>query len=165
MLVASLRPMTLAALLFTSAAFAQQSGGLKLTGDLPHPSTLSVAELAAMPAETAMLPEHDTAPVSYEGVSLRALLANAGAPFGHDLRGPALASYVVAKAQDGYQVVFTLAELDQDFGNERIIVAHKRAGQPLSEKDGPLRLIVPGDKRAARCVRMLQEVQFVRLPK
>ena len=40
------------------------------------------------------------------------VLVRAGAPVGKNLRGNALATYVVAKAHDGYQVVYSLAELD-----------------------------------------------------
>jgi hypothetical protein len=119
-----------------------------------------------MPRETAVLNnEHDGSQTTYEGVLLREILKKAGAPFGHDLRGKALTSYVVAKASDGYQVIFTLAELDADLANERILVADKRGGQALSEHDGPLRLVVAGDKRPARAVRMLQEIQVVQVAK
>ena len=39
------------------------------------------------------------------------------------LRGDAVASYVVASASDGYQVVFSLAEPDPAFSGSEIIVA------------------------------------------
>jgi len=49
---------------------------------------------------------------AYEGVWLTDILRQAGVPQGESLRGRALAGYVLAVAQDGYQVVFSLAELD-----------------------------------------------------
>jgi DMSO/TMAO reductase YedYZ molybdopterin-dependent catalytic subunit len=150
-----------------ASVWAQQpSATLKVGGDVPNALTLTAENLAQMPRETAALPnEHDTTQASYEGVPLREILKKAGAPFGHDLRGKALTSYVLAKAGDGYQVIFTLAELDADLANERILVADKRGGQPLSAHEGPLRLVVAGDKRPARSVRMLQEIEVVRLAK
>jgi DMSO/TMAO reductase YedYZ molybdopterin-dependent catalytic subunit len=154
--------------LLLAAAWAQQppSAILKVSGDVPTALTLTADNLAHMPRETAVLTnEHDGSQSTYEGVLLREILKKAGAPFGHDLRGKALASYIVAKAGDGYQVLFTPAELDADFANERILVVDKRGGQPLSEHEGPLRLVVDGDKRPARSVRMLQEIQLVQVAK
>jgi len=86
-------------------------------------------------------------------------------PFGKDLRGKALASYIVAKAHDGYQVVFSLGEIDAAFGNESIVVADKRDGKPLFGYQGPLRLVCANDKAGARSVRMLETLELVRLLK
>ena len=48
----------------------------------------------------------------YEGVWLHEVLKRAGAPQGDsDLRGKALAGYVLAEAQDGCQVVFSLGRV------------------------------------------------------
>ena len=81
---------------------------------------------------------------------------------GDNLRGKELADYVVAEASDGYRVVFSIAELDPGFSNVQVIVATKVDGQPLPAHDGPLRLVVPGDKRPARRVRMLTTISVVR---
>ena len=118
-----------------------------------------------MPREKGMIPDQDGTEIEYEGVPLREILKKAGAPIGDKLRGKALASYVVAKAHDGYQVVFTLGEIDQAFGNEQIIVADKRDGKPLFGYQGPYRLVCPKDKAGARSVRMLETLEFVRLRK
>ena len=45
-----------------------------------------------------------------------------------------------------------------------ILVADTVDGGPLSENQGPLRSVVPRDKRGARSVRMLQRLEVVRLP-
>ncbi len=118
-----------------------------------------------MPHETVSIPDQDGTKVEYEGVPLRDILAKAGVPLGGKLRGKALASYVLAKAQDGYQVVFAFGELDAAFGNEKILVADKRDGKPLFGFQGPLRLICPDDKAGARSVRMLESLEVVRLQK
>ena len=118
-----------------------------------------------MQRETVSVTEEDGSKVVYEGVLLREVLAKAGVPVGNKLRGKALASYIVAKAQDGYQVVFTLGEMDASFGNAQIIVADKRDGKPLFGYQGPLRLTLPGDKAGARSVRLLESIEFVRLAK
>jgi len=73
-----------------------------------------------------------------------------------------MTDYVIAEATDGYRVVFSLAELDPQFGNTAVLVANEIDGHPLPEHDGPLRLVVPGDKRQARWVRMLRSLILMR---
>jgi hypothetical protein len=138
---------------------------ITIRGDIPAPLELKAEDLAKMPRETVSIPEQDGTKVDYEGVPLREILKRAGAPQGKDLRGKALASYVLAKAHDGYQVVFTLAEVDAAFADEKIVVADKRDGKPLFGYQGPFRLVCPGDKAGARSVRMLETLEIVRLQK
>lgn len=146
-------------------ATADEPATLTIKGDVPSTLVLKTGDLAAMPRAKASIPEQDGTTVEYEGVPLREVLAKAGAPSGKALRGKALASYIVAKARDGYEVVFTLAELAPEFANESILVADKRDGKPLFGYQGPLRLVCPNDKAGARSVRMLQEIEIVRLQK
>ena len=93
------------------------------------------------------------------------MLARAGAPLGKELRGKALATYVLAKARDGYQVVFGLAEVDASFANKPILVADTRAGKPFAGNLGPFRLVGPNDEAEARSGRMLETLEVVRLRK
>jgi DMSO/TMAO reductase YedYZ molybdopterin-dependent catalytic subunit len=146
---------------------AAQSGPatLAITGDVATPLTLKEEDLATMPREKVTVPDQDGTRVEYEGVPLREILKKAGAPFGKELRGKALASYVVAKAHDGYEVVFTPGEMDEAFGNTPILVADKRDGKPLFGYQGPFRLVCPNDKAGARSVRMLETIELVRLKK
>ncbi len=152
-----------------SLAFAQTpqpaTATLIVNGDVSTPLTLKAEDLAKMPRETVSVSEQDGTKVEYEGVALREVLKRAGAPLGNQLRGKALASYVLAKAHDGYQVVFTLAELDAAFANEQILVADKRDGKSLFGYQGPFRLVCPNDKAGARSVRMLETLEIVRLQK
>ena len=138
---------------------------LAVTGDVATPLTLKAEDLMDMPRKTVSLPEQDGTKIEYEGVPLREILKRAGAPLGNQLRGKALTSYILAKAHDGYQVVFTLAELDLAFANEQILVADKRDGKPLFGYQGPFRLVCPNDKAGARSVRMLETLEVVRLQK
>ncbi len=138
---------------------------LIVRGGLPEELTLKMSDLSQMPRETVSIAEQDGTKVAYEGVALREILKRAGAPFGKELRGKALASYVLAKAHDGYEVVFSLGELDAAFGNQSVIVADKRDGKALFGYQGPLRLVCPNDKAGARSVRMLEALELVRLQK
>lgn len=138
---------------------------ITIRGDVPDTVVLKATDLAGMPRETVSVSEQDGAKVEYEGVALREVLKRAGVPVGKELRGKALASYIIAKAHDGYQVVFSIGEIGADFGNESILVADKRDGKPLFGYQGPMRLVCPNDKAGARSVRMLEVLEFVRLQK
>jgi hypothetical protein len=157
----------LTGLVLTALVFAQAppAAVLAIQGDIASPLSLTADDLAKMPRQTVSLPAPDGTKIVYEGVTLLAVLQKAGAPFGKQLRGKVLSTYVLAKAADGYQVVFTLGELDPDFGNESILVADKRDGKPLPDKQGPFRLVCPNDKEGARSVRMLETLEVVRLVK
>jgi hypothetical protein len=85
---------------------------------------LTVADLKAMPRKTlAVVNPHDKKTEKYEGVALEEILRKAGVPQGDALRGPAMATYVLAEAADGYRVVFSLAELDAGIADSEVIVA------------------------------------------
>jgi DMSO/TMAO reductase YedYZ molybdopterin-dependent catalytic subunit len=146
----------------------QPQGGsttLVVSGDIATPLMLKAEDLATMPREKVSIPDQDGTVVEYDGVPLIEILKRAGAPVGNQLRGKALATYILARAHDGYEVVFTLGELDASFGNEKILVADKRDGKPLFGYQGPFRLVCPGDKAGARSVRMLETLEIVRLQK
>ena len=136
-----------------------------VSGDVSSPLVLKADDLTKMPRQTVTVQEHDGTKVDYDGVLLMDILKRAGAPADKQIRGKALASYLLAKAHDGYEVVFTLAEMSPEFGNETILLADKRAGQPLAANQGPLKLVCPGDKAGARSVRMVEGIEFVKLQK
>jgi DMSO/TMAO reductase YedYZ molybdopterin-dependent catalytic subunit len=160
---------TAIATLFFSAALlaAQAVQELKIVvaGDVPTPLTLSAADLAAMPHQQADVTEQDGTKTVYDGVPLQEILKKAGIPFGRGMRGKALAGYVLAEAKDGYEVVFSLGELDADLGGTQAIVADKRDGKALFPYQGPARLVLPADKEGARSVRMLEKLEVVELRK
>src|SRR5262245_15785800 len=152
----------LAALLFI--ALAQNTGTLVIGGDVTTTLTVTPADIKDMPRTTVTVAEEGRQ-VSYEGVLVGELLKRAGAPLGRDLSGKGVATYVRATAKDGYQAVFSLAELDPSFTSNDIIVADTIDGKPLFDYQGPLRIVAPHDKRGARSVRMLERIEVVRLAK
>lgn len=136
---------------------------LTVAGDVTTLLTLSVADLKKMPRKTvAVLNPHEKKMETYEGVLLEDVLHRAGAMQGDQLRGLALSMYVVAEGTDGYRVVFSLAELDSAFSESDVLIADTMNDAPLSAPLGPLRLVVPHDKRPARWVRMLKSIKVVR---
>ena len=142
----------------------QPPAPLTIAGDVPKPLTLSPADLKTYPRTTVTIQDEGRA-VTYEGVLLGELLSRAGAPLGTELRGSNVATYILAKARDGYQVVFSLAEVDPSFTGSQIIVADSVDGKPLFDYQGPLRIVAPGDKRGARSIRMLERIEIVRVTK
>jgi DMSO/TMAO reductase YedYZ molybdopterin-dependent catalytic subunit len=137
---------------------------IQIAGDVKRPLTLSVDDLAKMPRATVRVSNNGMETV-YEGVWLYEALKLAGAPQGNLLRGKALAGYVLAVAQDGYQVVFSLGELDPSFIDNEILLADTVGGKPLLGPQGRFRLVVPKDKPAARSIRMLTKLEVVLLRK
>jgi len=143
---------------------ASQSQTLTVAGDVTTPLSLAPAELKKFPRKQLEFTQEGKT-LKYEGVLVAEVLKRAGVPLGGDLRGPALSIYVLASAADGYQVVFSIGELDPAMSANDIIIADTFDGQPLSDTQGPLRLVVPKDTRAARSVRMLTRIDVVRLKK
>lgn len=132
---------------------------LRIAGAVATPLALTAADLQKMPRKKiSVLNPHDKKNEEYEGVLLADLLAKAGVPLGEQLRGAAMASYIVAEASDGYKVVFSLAELDSGILDSDVMVADKMNGAPLGANAGPFRLVAPHEKRPARWVRMLKSI-------
>jgi DMSO/TMAO reductase YedYZ molybdopterin-dependent catalytic subunit len=145
------------------AQTAPASAELKIGGAVNTPLDLTLADLKKLPRKTlTVVNPHDKKTEVFEGVALEELLRRAGAPQGENLRGAAMATYVLAEATDGYRVVFSLAELDSGILESEVIVADSMDGAPLGPGQGPLRLVVPHDKRPARWIRMLKSITVVR---
>jgi len=139
---------------------------LIVSGDVATPLSLSLLDLGGLPRQILKVHnEHEKRQETYQGVALSEILKRAGVPQGEELRGPALATYVRAEAADGYAAVFALAELDSSIQDSGVLVADTLDGQPIPDKLGPLRLVVPHDKRPARWVRMLRSVIVVKSAK
>ena len=129
-----------------------------------NPVLLDAKTLAELPRQRAVLQDHGR-PANYEGVLLHDVLVRSGVDFGNGLRGKQLSTYVTGIGSDGYIVVYALADFDPSITNSAIILADKRDGKPLDSNEGPLRIVVPQDKRAARSVRLLKEIDVVQLSK
>ena len=156
----------LAILLFVSStALARQAApSVAVTGAVKQPLTLTASDLAAMPRAMAVT-DNNGIQTTYEGVWLADVLKKAGVPLGPGLRGAALAGYVLASASDGYQVVFSIGELDPDMTDGQFLLADTANGKPLFGENGSFRLVVPRDKRGARSVRLLTKIEVVQLKK
>lgn len=146
-----------------AASRAQSDAALRIEIPGRPPALLSLAEIAAFPETTVDAADHGKSG-RWTGVPVRALLEKAGASLGEAMRGPALAQVVVVEAADGYRAAFALAEFDVAFGASAAILATSRADGPLAEGEGPLRIVVPGERRQARWVRQVTAIRVVAVP-
>jgi Oxidoreductase molybdopterin binding domain len=135
---------------------------IQVTGAVKQPLTLNAGDLAKNAAIHGTMTNNGMETI-YEGVWLHAVLKKAGVPQGSELRGKALAGYVLAEAQDGYQLAFSLGELDPAFIDNEILQADTANGKPMFGAQGRLRSVVLKDKPAARSVRMLAKLDVVQL--
>jgi DMSO/TMAO reductase YedYZ molybdopterin-dependent catalytic subunit len=144
-------------------ASSAQDLNIEVTGDAATFLALNAGDPAAMPLDRVDVIGSNGAKTMYEGVALQEILKRAGISSGHGLRGKALSGYVLAKANDGYEVVFSLGSLAHDLRGERVLVANKRDGKRLTPNQGPVRLFLPGDKEGPRSERMFEKLEVVKL--
>lgn len=140
-----------------------RAGGVDVGGEIVRHAHLTLDDLAKLPHVKVHASAHGVEG-DFDGVPLIEILRAAGAPTGEALRGPALALYVRVAAADGYRAVFALAELDPSTSDREAILADRKNGAPLDDKEGPLRVIVPADKRPARWVRQVVAIDLLRAP-
>jgi DMSO/TMAO reductase YedYZ molybdopterin-dependent catalytic subunit len=137
---------------------------LRLVGPGGDERSVTQEDWGKLPRTSVKAKDHGGDVVSFEGVPARELLKLVAAPSGHELRGQQLILYVVAEASDGYKVVYALPEFDPDFTDAVILIADRRNGEALPANEGPLRMVVPWEKRQARWVRQLTVLRLGRAP-
>jgi hypothetical protein len=136
---------------------ATPSTSLVLTID-GKPTTLSVADLAAMPQKTITVHnEHTKTDETYTGVLLSDLLTKNGLPVDKTTHRKMLRSYIVAEGTDKYWVLYSVTEIEGSEHNGDVIVATSIGGKPLGE-DGQLKLVDSEDKKPQRWVRNLSAI-------
>ena len=147
--------LTLFTLVSASAAAQQTAMELRVAGLDGKEMRITAEQWATLPREAVDVADHGGSQHHFEGVPAREILNLVGAPLGKELRGANLALYVVAEAIDGYRVVYALTEFDSAFRDATVLVADKMDGKALSDAEGPLRIVVPGEKRQGRWARQL----------
>jgi DMSO/TMAO reductase YedYZ molybdopterin-dependent catalytic subunit len=138
-----------------SFAWAQEpakQATIKVEGEVTHPMELSPADLAKMRRVEVHAADRDGKEHTYSGVPLSDILQQAGVTMGPQLRGGNMAKYLLVKSADGYEVLFSLPELDSTFSSRVIILADQADGSPLPANKGPFRIVVPGEKKPARWI-------------
>ncbi|QUD86066.1 molybdopterin-dependent oxidoreductase [Phenylobacterium montanum] len=144
-----------AALALPGAVLAQT---LTVQGADGHSVTLTDAQLRDQHRVSVTVPwgEHHT----YAGAPLGDLLALVGAPSDARLHGPALDQVVLVTGSDHFMGVLAIAETSKAMRDAPVILADEEDGKPLDAKQGPWRLIVGGDLKPARSVRMVTTIEL-----
>jgi DMSO/TMAO reductase YedYZ molybdopterin-dependent catalytic subunit len=141
---------TTAACCLLISSIRAQTSTIKVVGEVVTPLTLTASDLSAMPRTTANAKDRQGVIHTFSGVALSEIFNKAGVTTGRQLRGENLAKYLLVSCADGYQVVFSLAELDSSFTDRVVILADQMEGKPLPAGVGPFRIVVPGEKKPAR---------------
>jgi hypothetical protein len=140
-----------------SAGYAQEIAIQNESGAIVK---LTAADIAALPHQDVSADDRGKT-IRFTGIPLKLVLEKGGVTFGDTLRGKRLASCLLVEAADGYRVVIALPELDPGFTDRVILLADKADGHPLDNKEGPFRVVIPGEKRPARWVRQVTALKVV----
>jgi DMSO/TMAO reductase YedYZ molybdopterin-dependent catalytic subunit len=132
-----------------------------VTGEVLNPLKLTVDDLMKLNTVQVNTTDREGKTHVYTGVKLSEILDSAGVTLGKELNGENLAKYILIKAADGYEVIFSLPEVDPEFNEQNIILAYQVDGNPLPKGEGPFRMVVPDEKRLARWIRELTTIKVV----
>jgi len=122
-------------------------------------TVLARADIEALPHVKVTTAASGTS-MTFEGVSLKAVLERGGVGFGQTMKGKRLASCLLVEAADGYRVVIALPEIDDAFTDKQFVLAFLKDGKPLDDKEGPYRIVIPDEKRMARWVRQVTALKI-----
>jgi DMSO/TMAO reductase YedYZ molybdopterin-dependent catalytic subunit len=140
------------------------AASVRVEGALPNSATLTKADLEKLGAVTVPWTSHgQTHQVT--GVRVDTVLVSLGftpGPMGKDVsvkeKVKGYRQVLVATARDGFQAVFSCAEVSQGMGPTAAYIVWQVDGQPLSAEVGPLRLVVTTDGEPARSIRQLSQL-------
>lgn len=149
-----MRALALAAALVLASPVAALAQSLTVTNAEGKPTTFTPETLADLPRADARLAGGGV----YQGVSLGAVLREAGVAQGPRLHGKPLVAAIVVTGQDGYRAVFSIAELDPAFRSGAVILADRKADGALAGNEGPWRLVLDADARPERSVRQVTSI-------
>jgi DMSO/TMAO reductase YedYZ molybdopterin-dependent catalytic subunit len=152
--------LTMASELFGGATSYAVEPALQIRGLAGNNLSWEIDDLKRLPRQSAKIEDSPGVFAEYQGVTLHDVLKTAGAPTGKEVSGAALKHFVVVRAADGYQAVFALAETDPAFTDRLILLCYLKNGKALSADEGPLRLVIPAEKRHARWVRQIQRIDL-----
>jgi DMSO/TMAO reductase YedYZ molybdopterin-dependent catalytic subunit len=138
-------------------------GSLEVRGDVTSPRRIDAAELGKLPRVEARMPDPHISgkEIVYSGTPLIEVLKAGGLRLDSGEAGfrETVTITVLVDGSDGYRAVFAFAELSPDFSDQVILLADTRDGRPLPPREGPFRIVVPGEKRPTRWVRQVTAVE------
>jgi DMSO/TMAO reductase YedYZ molybdopterin-dependent catalytic subunit len=149
-----------------------QKGGspasaVEVRGDLPKPGELKISDVESLGAVTVTWTLHGQ-PHAATGVPLEKVLRRFGWEPGIMSKAVpptekrlGYKRVVVVTAKDGFQAVFSAAELTEGMGKTQALLVWMIDGKPLPADQGPLRLVVPSDAEPSRSLYQLSRIDVV----
>ncbi len=134
---------------------------LTVDGEVMRPLKITPDGLAKFKTAEVKAKDRDGKEHTYRGTLLATVLDSAGVTLGKELRGENLVKYVVVRAADGYEVIYSLAEIDPELSSSVVLLATHVDGSPLPKGEGPFRLVAPNDKRPARWIREITSIKVM----
>jgi hypothetical protein len=143
---------------------------VRVEGTLPKTGTLGQAELEKLGSTTIAWTSHgQTHQVT--GVRVDKVLVHFGfgpGPMGKDIpvkdKVKGYREVLVATARDGFQAVFSCAEVTEGMGTTAAFIIWLVDGKPLGADVGPLRMVVVTDGEPARSIRQLESLRIIAVP-
>jgi hypothetical protein len=119
-------------------ALSDEPSGLSFVDERGATRSVSAAELAKLTRMSVKVASTDNQSTQYEGVNVSEFLQHLGVVLGKDLRGPRVANYLLFEAADGYRVVIAMVDVDPATTDRVVLLADRKDGAALPEKEGPL---------------------------
>ncbi len=133
---------------------------IKVSGEVVTPLNITVSDFKQYSQVQLKHKDKEGKEHIYSGVVLADILQKAGVTLGENLKGKNLTKFMLAEAADGYQVVFSLAELDKAFTDKLTILANQVDGKPLGATEGPYRIIIQDEKKPTRLIRQVTALRI-----
>lgn len=146
---------------FLATGFAQSDSFITIEGEVTKPLKISLSDMKKFPSAEVKAKDRDGKEHTFKGALLSVILDSAGVTLGKQLRGENLVKYVLVKAVDGYEVIYSLPEIDPEFTSNTVLLTTHVDGNPLPKGEGPFRLVAPQDKRPARWIREITSIKVV----
>lgn len=144
----------------SSSVAAPAAGEVAVSGDVEHPTTLTLDDLRGLPQFTEPVVFESSQGVqqhTYDGAALRDIVDAAGPSVDAEAKNPLLTVAIVGVGSDGYAATLAWGEISPDFAATDVLVAHTEDGVALEQP----RLVVPGDIKGGRYVSDLVELRVV----
>lgn len=147
------------------------TAGIAVSGDVPKSGTLTAATLEQLGPKDFTW-EHKGTTYKFRGVPLAVALESFGLAPGEmnnsvpkSEKRSGWKYVVVASAPDGFQAVFSYAELAKEIGSTKAWLTWELDGKPLPDETGPFRLVITSDAEGARSIQQLASLRVVDMRK
>lgn len=123
--------------------------------------SLSLERLRSLPEREVVVKERDGSESKYSGAWLSEVL-DLGCDSTTRLdKHATLRSVVKVVSADGFVSVVAMAEVAEGFAERPVLLVWSRNGLALSERHGPLQLLVPDDLKPGRNVRQVKMLEVI----